>query len=121
MKFDGHNWRRSSTVIVLPPVEGEHHMHHLRFGRICKPGDDGAIRTSYAYVGSGEHLYAKPITPNGWSLTNMMYGKRSVRDGEVRVHAYLCKGGQCYTTSWVHRKETIELQQKEFRKRLDNS
>ena len=50
----------------------------------------------------------------------MMYGKRSIRDGEVRVHAYLCKGGICYTTSWVHRKETIELQQKEFKKRLDN-
>jgi len=108
MILDGNKWRRSNKIVDMPLVSGE---VHIRFGRICKQDDRGAVRTDY--IGpEGSPVFAKPITPNGWSLTNMMYGKRSVRGGEVRVHAYLYRNGVCYTTSWVHDKETIEYQQK---------
>jgi hypothetical protein len=120
MIFDGRKWRRSNTVVILPPVKGEDNPLYIRFGRICKQDDKGAVKTNYKWPRGGP-VYAKPIKPHGWGLTNKMYGKYFVRDGEVRVPAYLCRGGQCYTTSWVHEEKTIEYQQKKLQKRLDNS
>lgn len=120
MVFDGKIWRRSNTVVILPPVKGEEHPLCMRFGRICKQSDRGAVKTNYKWP-RGNSVFAKPITPNGWSLTNMMYGKRYVKDGEVRVKAYLCKGGQCYTTSWAHAEATEEYIQKKAQEGLDIS
>jgi len=114
MRFDGLDWRRTRSVITLPELANE---HYVQFARICKATDKGAISTGWTYTtGCGGTVYAKPITPNGWSLTNMMYGKHFVRDGEVRVKAYLQYGGSVYTTSWVHEKKTAERQLKQAQK-----
>ena len=117
MKFDGINWRRSRTIVTLPQLHGG---RNIMFGRICKQLDKGAVETNWKYS-NGNPVFAKPITPNGWSLTNMMYGKDEIRYGEVRVRAYLQFNGLVYTASWVHEKKTMEYQIKQIQKRMENS
>lgn len=113
MIFDGIKWRRSRTVVVLPADPTQDKPNHLRFGRICEQMTKGSVKTDYKWK-NGNPVHAKPITPNGWSLTNMMYGKSEVRDGIVYVRAYLCRGGQCYTARWIHEEETIRHQVKDL-------
>ena len=88
MKFKGFNFRKVRTVVQLPYDEGES-TSYIKFGRISKESDKGAILTRYKFADSGLPVYAKPIPNNGYSLTNMMYGK----DGRV----YLMKDGQFFT------------------------
>ena len=118
MRFKGHNWRRSTTVVTLPELDGV----NVQFGKICPKSTKGAVLTNWSTKMQGGPrcpIYAKKIEGTGYSLTNMMYGKRFVRDGEVRVKAYLAKGGRVYTTSWVHEEETIKYQMEQTRKRLE--
>jgi hypothetical protein len=117
MRFDGKNWRLSKTVLPLPYDARIDKPQNIRFGKICKESTKGAVLSHYTYGGTNKPVYVKPITPNGWSLTNVMYGKYYVRDGEVRVKAYLQKGGLVYTTSWVHEKKTMEYQMKKIKER----
>ena len=120
MRFDGKKWRKSRTVVTLQELDGV----NIQFGKICKMNEPGAVKTYWTekmYGGPRMYVYAKKIEAKGYSLTNMMYGKDFVRDGEVRVKAYLALGGSVYTTSWVHEEKTAEYQQKKIQKRLDNA
>jgi len=115
MRYKGHNWRRSRTIVTLPEYDG----NNVQFGKICKKDDKGAVLTNWKVKWRGNSpmpVYAKKIEGTGYSLTNMMYGKHFVRDGEVRVKAYLAMDGYVYTTSWVHEEETEKYQIEKMRK-----
>jgi hypothetical protein len=105
MIYKGRTWYRSRTVVTLPEMKDG---KYIQFGKICDKDTPGAVETTWTRDGSNEKLWAKPIPDNGYSLTNMMYGKHFVRDDQVRVKAYLCLGAGVYTTSWVHWNETAK-------------
>jgi hypothetical protein len=68
MIFDGRKWRRSNTVVILPPVKGEDNPLYIRFGRICKQ-DDKTTRELSRLITSGPG--AAPYMP---SRSNPMVG-----------------------------------------------
>lgn len=118
MRYKGHNWRRSRTIVTLPELDGV----NVQFGKICDKDTPGAIMTNWTRSwdgGTPEVIYAKKIEGTGYSLTNMMYGKRFVRDGEVRERAYLAYDGRVYTTSWVHEEETLYYQVKKYEEKQE--
>lgn len=119
MRFDGRTWRKSHTVVTLPKYKDG---VYVQFGKICKPEDKGAIHTGWTIIEDGikRDIFAKKIEGTGYGLTNKMYGKTFVRDGEVRVKAYLALNGAVYTTSWVHEEKTIEYQMKKTMKEHRN-
>ena len=108
MIFDGMKWRRSNTVVTLP----EHDGVKVQFGKICDKDEPGAIKTTWTrtWRDGKEEIYAKKIEGTGYGLTNKMYGESFVRDGQVRMKAYLALDGRVYTTSWVHEEKTREYQ-----------
>ena len=112
MIFKGIKWRKTRKVFELPTDTTKENWNYIRFGRMCKDSDKGAIATNYTYTGNGQPVYAKEIPCDGHSLTNMMYGKDEVRDGEVFVRAYCKVDGRVYTARWYHKLKTQELWQK---------
>jgi len=121
MRFDGMNWRRSTTVVTLPEYKDG---VYVQFGRICTKNTPGAVMTNWKIKmrgGPPMSVYAKPIEGTGYGLTCKMYGRPFVRDGEVRVRAYLAHGGCVYTTSWVHEEKTAERRRIGLEKRLSKN
>ena len=105
MHYKGRTWYKSKTVVTLPELDGV----NVQFGKICSKNTPGAVKTDWTekvHGGPRMDIYAKKIEPQGYGRTNMMYGKDFVRNGEVRVKAYLSLGGGVYTTSWVHEEKT---------------
>jgi hypothetical protein len=115
MKFKGHNWRISHTVIVLDSGE-----QYLRFGRICAAhGHKDAVKTTFKLSDAwkdykkGDYLFARPLPLTGHSLTNMAYGmptRRKTAGGWYiyRMPMYLCLGGACYSSSYECSKDVYD-------------
>jgi hypothetical protein len=87
MIFDGIKFRINRNIVMLQRSDGV----NVRFGRIVpegKPVPPNAEATNYTW-GVGYPVLAVPIESQGYSRTNMMYGK----DGRI----YLGYDGRCYT------------------------
>ena len=102
MMFKGYNYTHTHNAVMLPDEHADR-PHYCAFGRLCKKTAKGAIKTNRKYNGrspfgdgpeEGEDgtpvypVYAKKIQPDGYSLTNLMYGK----DG----YAYLAYDGSVF-------------------------
>lgn len=87
MKYKGYNFRRSTTVYMLPMsmFAGEQ-KNYVTFGRLCAKETPGAVPRE---LRNGGFIYLLPIPIKGYSRTNMAYGK----DGRV----YLAMDGCSYT------------------------
>lgn len=93
MIVDGIKFRYAKNIVTLPAQDylGEKYgFNYLRFGRVVPEGKNSlkAKQTMWRWP-SNEPVWAVPIESDGWSLTNMMYGK----DGKI----YLMRDGKCYT------------------------
>lgn len=107
-RFDGRIFNSCSMVVMLP-VRDEQGLlmpyveigkeNYVYFGRAIPKNKDpktvkGAIKTRYTWDGENEDgtakvpVWAVPIESDGYSLTNMMYGK----DGWI----YLAYDAKCY-------------------------
>lgn len=105
MQFKGYNFTRSKNIVTLPtldcngfpmPYVQEGKENYVVFGRVTKLGANkkGAVKTNYKWIGGkndGEYVYAVPIECNGYSRTNMMYGK----DDKI----YLAHKGSCFVVN----------------------
>lgn len=115
MKFKGYNFTRTKNIVTLPSFDSngfpmsyvqEGKENYVVFGRVTKVGANkkGAFKTTSKWIGGkndGEYVYAVPIESNGYSLTNMMYGK----DNKI----YLAKKGSCFTVSMKKVKEELDV------------
>lgn len=97
MKYKGYNFRRATRVVTMKP---DHYRdddpadNHVRFGRVVPPYTPGAQETHWKPASGNIGLcWAKPITPDGWTRTNMMRVK-----GERRY--YLLYEGKVYTATY---------------------
>ena len=88
MIYKGYHFRISKTVLPY----GDDEQNRVLFGKICKSSCKNAIKTRYVYTEIEDPVYVKPIPNDGYSRTNMMYGK----DGRI----YLAYDGRCYTARW---------------------
>jgi hypothetical protein len=87
--FDGIRFTLCRRVVTLP-AELFVDPQYVRFGRVVEgPEVCGAVETAWQHGAGGEPVWAVQIEPDGWSLTNMMYGK----DGRI----YLCVRGRVYS------------------------
>jgi len=87
MKYKGYNFRRSTTVYMLPmELFGGETKNYVTFGRLCAKETLGAVPRELA---NGGFVYLLPIAIKGYSRTNMAYGA----DGRV----YLAMDGFTYT------------------------
>jgi hypothetical protein len=94
MIFKGLKFRYSSKIVFMDGVPGTRTAEgYVRFGRAIpqgKPVPRAAEQTKWTWS-DGSPLFAVEIPCQGYSLTNMMYG----RDGRV----YLMKDGRGFVAS----------------------
>lgn len=105
MIFDGLRWKISPLSIPLlpedwtPPEGWPTRPYHIQFGRAIRPGKpvpQRAVKSRYTWdeEDGGQPVFVVPVKPEGWGLTNKMYGA----DG----YAYLMLDGKVYVRR--HRK-----------------
>lgn len=102
MIFRGQKFRRTKKVVDLPFTHNSgEHKNYVSFGRVCSKNTPNAVRTEYRWdlcpfgdvfeetdEGNIFPVYAVQIPDDGYSLTNLMYGK----DG----YMYLLYEGKVY-------------------------
>jgi hypothetical protein len=93
IQFKGHTFRKSSTTVTLPRKRDG----YIRFAKITKSSERGVV-TDWRYS-DGTPVLAVEIENDGWSLTNMMYGKPFMFKGKRVRRMYLLKEGGVYTTT----------------------
>lgn len=94
MEYKGHHLRKSRTVVLLPafntvantyfPYVDKDKIGYAIFGRVVsygKPIPKKAFPTNYTWPQDGSVVFATIIPVDGYSRTNMAYGK----DGKIYV------------------------------------
>jgi hypothetical protein len=93
MIFDGIRFCYNKNIVSLPwrLYRESNNPNYIRFGKVVpanKPVPCNAIKTDWTRP-DGSAVFAVEIPNDGWSLTNMMYGK----NGRI----YLMRDGKCYS------------------------
>lgn len=103
MLFKAYKFSLARNIVIIPnfdengfpmPYVKAGEEHYVTFGKVTKVANKkGSVKTNHTWIGGkndGEVVYAIPVEKDGYSMTNMLYGK----DGKI----YLAKDGTCYTT-----------------------
>ena len=103
LTFKGLTFKLNKEVVTLPTMFKE---IYVQFGKITLKG---GVETKWVRInpqGKAVPVYATPIENDGYSLTNMMYGKTFKYKGETKRHVYLSWEGRVYTTTIVAKNVT---------------